>query len=318
MTHVLRSSHTEKLGVAEVQRILAKARTIFRATSTDDVGIDGFLELVEDGAATGIIAGVQIKSGQSFVDEAGIRFTFKADREHFGYWARCSFPVIGIVFSPDHEKSVWFDLTSLSTDSRITNGPYSINLEYSSETAFTPSNFTLKIKQIIYKYSHQRRSLFQIRQLMQPQQKEAALHVPSIEVSSKREEAWYELIQVFLGFSSTDEEAADAGYRLSWYFPSVSDELQQILKEHLSQIDDFLLVRTLRVIHDLIENNAEPAAELMVDLLSYMPEISVRIEKLLKEHKLSSAYTEGAIQTIEVIEQKTRNDLRNLFVNSHF
>jgi hypothetical protein len=313
VTHVLRSNFTEKLGIAEVQRISAKARTIFRPTNSDDVGIDGFLELVEDGMATGIIAGVQIKSGSSFVDESGIRFTFKSDREHFGYWARCSFPVIGIVFSPDHEKSVWFDLTGLSTDNRIANGSYSINLEYSDESAFTPLNLNSKIAQVIRKYSHQRRTLWQIRELIQPNREKATLDVPSIEVSSEREEAWRELIQVFLGFSSTDDEVADAGYRLSWYFPAVSEQLQQLLKENLTQIDSFLIVRTLRVIHELMENNDESVADLIIDLLSYIPEIAKRIEMLVREYKVSSAYIEAAIQTIETLEEVYRDDLRELF-----
>jgi hypothetical protein len=311
LTHVLHSFHTEKLGVAEVQRICAKARTIFRPIHIDDVGIDGFIELVEDGAATGIIAGIQIKSGESFVDKIGTRFTFKADQEHFGYWARCSFPVIGIVFSPDQEKAVWLDLTSLSTDDRIVKGPYSITVEYSAETAFTPSNVASRIKVIICRYAHQRRTLGQIRELIKPQRQKANLDVPSIEVSSEREQAWYELIEVLLGFSSKDEEVADAGYRLSWYFPAVSINLQQALKERLSQVDDFSLVRILRTLHTLIENNAEPAAELIVDLLSYIPDITRRIETSLKAHRIPSTYVEGAIQTLELIEQKYRDDPRN-------
>lgn len=315
MTQVLHSSHTEKLGVAEVQRISAKARIIFRPTTVDDVGIDGFLELVEDGAATGIIAGVQIKSGESFVDETGTRFTFKSDQDHFGYWARCSFPVIGVVFDPDHDRAVWFDLTGFSTDDRIVNGPYSITLEYTDETAFTPSKLNSQIEPIIRKYTYQRRTLWQIKELLQPKRERASLEAPSIEVSSEREEAWYDLISIFLEPSSTDEEVADAGFRLSWYFPAVSERLQQSLKDRLSQLDDFSLVRALRVVHDSIESSSEPAAELIVDLLRYVPELTIRIEGLLKEHRIPSAQSEGAIQTLEVIEQENREDLRKLFQN---
>ena len=290
----------------------ASARTVFRPISSDVVGIDGILELVEECFATGVIGGVQIKSGESFVDDTGTRFTFKSDRDHFGYWARCSIPVIGVVFSPDHGKSVWFDLTGLSTDARIANGPYSITVQYSDRTAFTPASLTSQIYPVIRQYAHQRRSLRQVQTLIQAKSQKASLSVPTIEVSNEKEEAWHELIETVFGIRSTDEEVADAGYRLSWHFPAVSEKLQQTLKDSFSQIDDFLLVRVLRVIHDLIEDNAAPAAELIADLLRYVPEISARIEELLKEHKIASAHAEGAIQIIELLDQQNRDDLRSL------
>lgn len=315
MTHILYSSHTEKLGVAEVIRICAKARTIFRPTSTDDVGIDGFIELVDDGAVTGVIAGVQIKSGDSFIDNTGNKFTFKADQEHFGYWARCSFPVIGIVFSPDYEKAVWLDLTSVSTDERIVNGPYSLTIEYLDKTAFTPSNITSEIKPVIFKYTYQRRTLWQVRELLQSKRQRAKLYVPSVEVSGDKEKAWYELVEVFLGFSSTDEDIADAGYRLSWYFPAVSEKLQQTLKDKISQIDDFSLARICCVLDELKENSGEPAAELIIDLLRYIPNVTKRIEDLLASHKIPFLYAGDAIQIIEVLQEQYREDLWKLYQN---
>ncbi|MEH1948618.1 MAG: DUF4365 domain-containing protein [Nostoc sp.] len=315
MTRVPHSSHTEKLGVAEVIRICAKARTIFRQTSTDDVGIDGFIELVENGAATGVIAGVQIKSGGSFLDDTGTRFTFKADQEHFGYWARCSFPVIGIVFSPDYEKAIWLDITSLSSDERIVNGPYSLTIEYSDKTAFTPYNILSEIQSAIYKYAYQRRNLWQIRALLEPKRQRTSLYAPTIEVSSQTEQIWYELIEVFLGFSSTDADIADVGFRLSWYFPTVSEKLQQVLKDKIAQIDDFSLIRIFCVIYELNNNSGESTAELIIDLLTYIPDLTQRIEALLASHKIPLAYAGEAIQTIEILEEQYREDLWQLYQN---
>lgn len=310
MTHIGDNAHSEKLGVAKVQSVCAKARTIFRAISTDDVGIDGFIEVVEYGNATGVIAGVQIKSGDSFVDSEGSHFIFKSDQAHFGYWARCSFPVIGVVFSPAHRKAVWLDLTNLATDKRIAGGPYSVTVEYTDETKFTASNLLERVVPIIYKYTYQRRTLWQIQQLVSPTEQLRELSVPSLEVSGEKEEAWRELTDILFSPSSNDEEIADAGYRLSWYFPAVSTKLRNLLLERLSQISDFQLARMIGSIHWLLEMNSETPAELIVDLLQYVPDITKRIEHLLKEHKIPVAHQEAASQAIEVIDEEINDRLR--------
>lgn len=310
MTRIFDSSHKEKLGVAEVIRICARARTIFRPTSIDDVGIDGFIEFVEDGEATGVMAGVQIKSGGSFINKSGNKFTFKADQDHFAYWARCSFPVIGIVFSPDYEKAIWLDLTAYSTDTRIVNGPYSLIVNYSDKTAFTPDNITSQIQPTIFKYISQRRTLSQLRELVQPKSKKAKLYVPNIEIGGNKEQTWYELIEAFLSLSSTDADIADAGYRLSWYFPRVSEKLQQAVKDKIAQIDDFSLTRIFLVLYQLNQNNAESQAELIIDLLRYIPDITNRIESLIVTPPI---YVGEAIQSIEMIQDQYREDLWKLF-----
>lgn len=311
MTHILGTAHTEKLGVAKVQSICARARTIFRTVTTDDVGIDGFIEVVEDANATGVIAGVQIKSGDSFVDTEGLRFRFVSDQAHFGYWARCSFPVIGIVFSPKHNKAVWIDLTGLATDKRIVEGSYTITVEYTDETAFNPSNLISRLMPVIFKYTYQRRTLWQIQQLINPRQLQRELTVPGLEVSGKDDKAWYELTETLLSTNSGDEDIADAGYRLSWYSPAVSKELRRSLDERLAQITDFQLARIIGSIHWLLELNAESTAELIVDLLRDVPEVTSRIERLIRENKIPAVHREAAIQSIEFIMEEANPKLRD-------
>jgi len=309
LTRALKSFHTEKLGISEVISVCAKARIIFRETK-NDVGIDGFIEVTEDGISTGIIAGIQIKSGDSFVNTEGTKFTFRSDQDHFGYWARCSFPVIGVIFSPKYKKSVWIDLTSLSTDKRIVEGPYSITVEYTNETAFTPSKLLSQIIPTILKYTTQRCTLWQIKELIKPKRKNSLLLVPNLEVGSVKEDAWYKLIEILFASNSSDEEIVDAGYRISWYFPSVSKKLQDTLKEQLIKIDDFSLVRIIGAIHmALIEEMIKPA-ELIVDLFRYIPNIYTRIENLLENNKIPSICREAAIQIIEYIEGEFKSELR--------
>lgn len=311
MPRILDSSHTGKLGVAEVESICAKARTIFRVITTDDVGIDGFIEIVEEGHATGVIAGVQIKSGPSFVDTEGHHFKFVSDQDHFGYWARCSFPVIGIVFSPTHKKAIWLDLTGESTDKRIAEGPHTISVEYSDETKFTPSTLLSTVVPAIYKYAYQRRTLWQIQQLISPEDRQLELLVPGLEVSGEKDKAWYALTEVLFSPSSSDEEIADAGYRLSWYFPTVTNELDNVLLERLVDISDFQLARIIGAIHWLLDIDATTPAELIVDLLRYVPDITERIESLLTGNKIPIEHQEAAIQAVEVITDESHDELRH-------
>lgn len=310
MTHILKSSHTEKLGVAHVAMVCAKARMIFRSILVDDVGIDGFIELTEDGTATGIIAGVQIKSGESFTDDKGQQYKLIADQAHFGYWARCSFPVIGVIYSPKHEKAVWLNLTELSSDERIVSGPYTVTIYLTDETEFTPANLNSQIVPIVEKHTYQRRTLWQIHNLIESNHQKATLSIPSIEISDDKGEAWKELMEIFFSEKSTIEDIADTGYRLSWYFPTVSDELRNSFIAEISKLNDYQLVRIIESIHILLENNGETVAELISDLLQYKPDVCEQIENLLKKRQIPTILREAAIQVIEVINDEFNEELR--------
>lgn len=310
MTELLPSAHIEKLGIAEVIQICAKARMVFRTLTTDDVGIDGFIEVLEDGIATGIIAGIQIKSGESFVDEQGLKFRFVSDQQHFAYWARCSFPVIGVVFSPKHNRSVWLDLTALSSDNRILNGPYSIEVEFNEQTSFSATNLASRIAKRITQYSHQRRTLWQIQELIQPTHEKSELVVPRLDVGGDNEKAWHELTEVFLSPSSDEHEVVDAGYRLSWYFPAVEPSLQEYLKRRLARMPDSFLVRLMCVVDKVMENGQDSVADLIVDLVRYMPNATENLETLLQKQRIPGECKEAAVQVIESLSEKERPDLR--------
>lgn len=69
MPFVPNSTITERIGVYYAGYVFSLAGIIFRETPNTDVGIDAQIELVdEQGNATGKLAGLQIKSGDSFVD----------------------------------------------------------------------------------------------------------------------------------------------------------------------------------------------------------------------------------------------------------
>lgn len=69
---------TERTGVYHVGLEASRMGMIFRDISNTDLGIDGYLEVVVNGAPIGLIA-VQIKSGPSYIESPNDRsFIFRA------------------------------------------------------------------------------------------------------------------------------------------------------------------------------------------------------------------------------------------------
>lgn len=76
-----------------------------------------------------------------------------------------------------------------------------------------------------------------------------------------------------------------------------------------------MLARIFCVLYEFNENSREPVAELIIDLLRYIPDITKRIEALLASHKIPWLYAGDAIQIIEVLEEQYREDLWKLYQN---
>jgi hypothetical protein len=210
--------------------------------------------------------------------------------------------VIGVVYSPSQEKGVWLNLTGLATDERILQGSYSITVEYDEHTAFTPANLLTRIAPLVKGYTHQRRTLQQIQELLTPTERQSHLLVPGIEVGQDKSEAWLELVRTLFDENSGAAEVADAGYRLSWYAPNVSYKLQKVLSEGLAQADDRWLARVISAIHFLLENNSEVAAELIVEhLLVDVPDVVTRIEQLINRGLIPGEEKDAARQVLDVI-----------------
>jgi hypothetical protein len=58
---------TANHGVMFIQRTVDDLECVWRSTPNDDVGLDGEIELGKDGAATGHLIKVQVKSGKSYI-----------------------------------------------------------------------------------------------------------------------------------------------------------------------------------------------------------------------------------------------------------
>ena len=73
---------------------------------------------------------------------------------------------------------------------------------------------------------------------------------------------------------------------------------------------DSALVRLICVVNMLIEDDQDSRSELVVDLISYLPNAAERVERLLEKNRFPSQCREGAIQVIETLSQEFREDLR--------
>ncbi|GBQ42112.1 hypothetical protein CFR79_14575 [Komagataeibacter saccharivorans] len=102
---------TERKGIAAVQAKLADLELIWRETSTGDFGIDGHIEFLDENSEpTGMMVGVQVKSGQSyFISETDYSVSYTANKKHQKYWEHYPVPVLLILHHPDRKETFWVD-----------------------------------------------------------------------------------------------------------------------------------------------------------------------------------------------------------------
>lgn len=101
------TTFTEREGVNYVGLTASRMGFVWREVSNTDLGIDGYLEVVVNGAPIGLIA-VQVKSGPSYITYPNeSRFSFPAEGKHVRYWLSYRLPVIIIVYDPSAEVAYW-------------------------------------------------------------------------------------------------------------------------------------------------------------------------------------------------------------------
>jgi len=103
-----RYSNTERIGVSAVQSIISSEfGWIFREQPIDDMGIDAQIERVDDGNPSGKLLAVQIKTGESYLEEKGNSYFFRGKNVHLDYWTNHSLPVLLVVHLPNSNETVW-------------------------------------------------------------------------------------------------------------------------------------------------------------------------------------------------------------------
>jgi uncharacterized protein DUF4365 len=105
-----RQSNVDRQGVALTNFIFEhRLHWTFRELTGPDFGIDALVEIISDGNTTGDLIALQVKSGESYLDERTDKgFVFREeDKRHLEYWQLYSIPVLLILCSPERQQCWW-------------------------------------------------------------------------------------------------------------------------------------------------------------------------------------------------------------------
>ena len=293
MTTVADTDRTAELGVLALRTMCAKTKQICREVLFLDVGVDAFIELVDAGVAQGLLVGVQVKTGTSFVN--GDVFGFTSDINHAWYWSMCAFPMVAVIHDPSTERSVWIDLTGSCTRERFENNDYRFEAKFSTQPL---NEATLTDIVIPLARTYFGRTVATVNSRLVQQRHEETAY-----------ETWFRLIGVLIGPATSTVDAADAARRLSLYMPTVNPEQKAAVTTVIHHLTDFQLLKLVGAA-DLLMERDELSAEHVVDLLAYDSASSERLAGLLRSGAVPDEFRETAVQLVESLTEEERNDLR--------
>jgi len=105
---VPRYTPTERLGINAVEQIVLKElQWIFREQPIADMGIDAHIETVINGAPTGQLLALQIKTGTSHFRDNGDALVYYGTNVHIDYWSGHSLPVLLVAHLPETNETYW-------------------------------------------------------------------------------------------------------------------------------------------------------------------------------------------------------------------
>lgn len=122
--------------------------------------------------------------------------------------------------------------------------------------------------------------------------------------------AWKRLTNILLVSKSPPEVLADAGYRLSWYFPVVPQTQRHFFIERITQASDEELANLIKAIHYLLSHGADNVAELIRDLFTYLPAPADRLKYLARQRIIPAEELEALFQSVEFFTQEFEGDFR--------
>src|SRR5271157_4152575 len=99
------NSTTEDAGLVFVYQQVVAMGFVWRDFLRHDVGIDLVIEVIESGRATGLLVGVQVKSGASYF--VGENARVYVPWSHLQYWLESSIPVLIVAYDPSRHCACW-------------------------------------------------------------------------------------------------------------------------------------------------------------------------------------------------------------------
>lgn len=98
-------------GVIHVRKATHDAGHIFREVLKEDIGIDAHIEICHNSEPTGILIGLQIKSGESyFRSETPESFAYYPKIDDLKYWHEYLLPVFLVIYRPLEKRAYWVDV----------------------------------------------------------------------------------------------------------------------------------------------------------------------------------------------------------------
>lgn len=111
------------LGVTAVDLAVKQLKWIFRSMPPPDVGIDGLVEVVQNGEATGRLVALQIKSGASYFRERSQgAIVYRPDIAHVEYWLDYSLPVLVVLYDEKSGVAFWQLVSEDTLEHKATGG----------------------------------------------------------------------------------------------------------------------------------------------------------------------------------------------------
>ncbi|REC47569.1 DUF4365 domain-containing protein [Chryseobacterium pennipullorum] len=122
----------ERIGVNAVEGIfLKKFNWIFRDQPISDMGIDAQVEVVANGAPTGILICLQIKTGESHFTINEEKLTYYGKLKHMEYWKNHSLPVLLVAHLPGSDETYWVHVNTKNI--MLTNTSWKIDIPKSQK-----------------------------------------------------------------------------------------------------------------------------------------------------------------------------------------
>lgn len=102
------SEVTGEEGENFVREVARKMRCRWTGTEKKYGAQDGFLELFRGENSTGLVIGVEVKSGTSHVSSTSQHgFVIRIDRADIAHWARHGLPFIVVWYNPRDKRAYW-------------------------------------------------------------------------------------------------------------------------------------------------------------------------------------------------------------------
>ena len=267
-------------GISYLQDEVNKQGSIFRPVHEEnDIGIDGFIEYVENENATGQLIAVQVKSGDSYLNEKKKKFILYVDQEHIDYWNDFVVPVVLIFYSPSLNISSYIEIKSLVRYEEYHDRLPLTKIEVQTDRIFNSETISNQFKGLLEVYKDEKILLESAEKCLsnntQPQ-KEGFLILSNHPFSRERKITIYIAKQLLM--SDDEQLCKDALYilgygygRMRWSWNPNNKEEKSIIN-YASQICSELEKEELKQVISLTKgefwNGPEGLGERAIDVLS--------------------------------------------------